>query len=66
MAKLLYISLEDLEEGRIEMEQLLAEDEIWQEKLIRIKQFEEDEKARRDAEYAEQKMYMQTQKEAPE
>ena len=50
---------EKVEKGRIQLKKLLAEDEIWQEEHKRIKQFEEKEKARRDAEHAEQ------QKEAP-
>ena len=66
MAKLLYISREEMEEGQIEMEQMLAEDKIWQEKLERIKRFVEEERARRDAELEEQKTSMQTEKEASE
>lgn len=55
MAKLIYISREELEKGRREMEELLAEDELWQEQLKRFRQYEQEEKARRDAEYAERK-----------
>ena len=55
MAKLVYISREELEKGRREMEKLLAEDELWQEQLKRFRQYEQEEKARRDAEYAERK-----------
>jgi hypothetical protein len=64
MAKLIYVSREKLKKGRIEMEKLLAEDEFWQEEHKRIKQFEEEEKARRDAEYADQMKSAQAQKEA--
>jgi len=54
MAKLIHISRERLEEGRIKQEKLLAEDKFWQEELRLINQFEAEEKARRDAEYAAQ------------
>ncbi len=55
MAKLIYISREELEKGRREMEKLLAEDELWQEQLTRFRQYEQEEKARREAEYAARK-----------
>ena len=64
MAKLIHVSREKVEKGLTELEQLLAEDEIWQEERKRIKQFEEVEKARRDSEYADQKKSAQAQKEA--
>ena len=59
MAKLVHISREKIEEGCNKLEQLLAEDASWQVEYNRIKQFEAEEKARRDAEYAKK------QKEAP-
>lgn len=64
MAKLIQVSREKVEKGRKKLEALLAEDEFWQEEHKRIKQFEEEEKARRDAEYADRKKSAQAQKEA--
>lgn len=64
MAKLIYISREELEKGRREMEKLLAEDELWQEQLKRFRQYEQEEKARRDAEYAARKASSAEQEEA--
>ena len=64
MAKLIYISREELEKGRREMEELLAEDEFWQEQLKSFRQFEQEEKARRDAEYAARKASSVEQEEA--
>jgi hypothetical protein len=64
MAKLIHVSREKVEKGRKKLEGLLAEDEFWQEEHKRIKQFEAEEKARRDTEYADQKKSEQAQKEA--
>lgn len=64
MAKLIYVSREELEKGRIEMEKLLAEDEFWQEQLKSFRQYEEEEKARRDAEHAARKGSSDEQEEA--
>lgn len=64
MAKLIYISREELEKGRRKMEKLLAEDELWQEQLTRLRQFEQEEKARRDAEHAARDASSAEQKEA--
>ena len=55
MAKLIHISRKMLEEGRLRLEKLLAEDEFWQEELKIIQELEADEKARIDAEYTAQK-----------
>jgi hypothetical protein len=55
MAKLLQVSREKAAKGRKKLEELLAEDEFWQEEHKRIKQFEAEEKARRDTEHADRK-----------
>lgn len=52
MAKLIHVSREKVEAGRKKMDELLAENEFWREEQVRIKEFEAQEKARRDAEYA--------------
>ena len=64
MAKLIHVSREKVEKGRKKLEELLAGDEFWQEEQKRIKQFEAEEKARRDTEYADRKKSEQAQKEA--
>ena len=63
MAKLIHVSREKLEKGRKKLEELLVEDEFWQEEHKRIKQFEAEEKARRDTEHADRKKSAQAQKE---
>jgi hypothetical protein len=65
MAKLIYVSREEVEKGRVEMEELLAEDEFWQEEHEKMKQFDEEEKFRRDTEYAEREKSELVDKEAP-
>lgn len=66
MTKLVYVPREQIEKGRRKLERLLAKDEFWQEEYERIKKFEADEKARRDAEYAARLESEQAQTELPE
>lgn len=63
MAKIIQVSWEEAEEGRKKMEEILAEDEFWQKELREMKQFDEEEKLRREVEYAELIKSEQTQQE---
>ena len=55
MAKIIQVSHEEAEEGMKNLEELFADDELWQEELNIMLQFVEEEIAVRDAEYAEMK-----------
>ena len=55
MAKIIQVSHEEAEEGMKNLEELFADDELWQEELNKMLQYAEEEVAIRDAEYAELK-----------
>jgi hypothetical protein len=55
VAKIIQVSHEEAEEGLNNLEELFADDELWQEELNIMLQFVEEEIAVRDAEYAEMK-----------
>ena len=61
MAKLVYVSRKKIKKGRRKMEKMLAKDKTWQDELKRIKQFEVEEKVRRDAEHNARQKPVQTQ-----
>ena len=55
MAKLIVVSREKLEAAQRKLKEKMAKDSLWQEEEKEIKRSLEEEKARRDAEYASRK-----------